>query len=121
MNYISAIISKIFNLETYLSLFKFNYDYRKIIILLVTLIVSYLIITPLYNLIKKLFNKKKHHQKLESETLTYRKYRSLDSSDCSGCKSKSNLTENLKSLKCSKSYLNKYEVNSVLRKFKLNE
>lgn len=135
MNYISQKISKIFNLDLFVSMLKFDFDIKKIVSLLSVMVVSYIIMIPTYNLIKGLIkksNKKsnnKSNKKSNSDTLTYRKYRNIDTSSCSGCASGSCLSS--KSSETSKisryhkvpksEHINKKKVDKMLRKFKITE
>lgn len=132
MNYILQKISKIFKLDLFVSMLKFNFDIKKIVSLLSVMVVSYIVMIPTYNLIKGLINKsnKKSNKKSNSETLTYRKYRNIDISSCSGCASgsgsgsdsSSKSSETSKSHKVPKSErINKKKVDKVLRKFKITE
>ena len=146
MKYISQKISKIFNLDLFVSMLKFNFDIKKIVSLLSVMVVSYIVMIPTYNLIKGLINKSnkksnnksnkksnnKSNKKSNSETLTYRKYRNIDTSSCSGCASGSCLSskssETSKTSKTSRyhkvpksKHINKKKVDKVLRKFKITE
>lgn len=125
MNYISQKISQIFKLDYFVSMLKFDFDIKKVVSLLSVMVMSYVVLIPTYNLIMRLVkgsNKKsdeksdkKSDEKSSIETLTYRKYRNIDYSSCSGCASDS-------SSKSSKSKcINKKKVDSVLRKFKITE
>ena len=120
MNYISQKIRKIFNLDWFVSMLKFDFDIKKVVSLLAVMVMSYIVLIPTYNLIMRLVkgSNKKSDKKSTTETLTYRKYRNIDYSSCSGCASDSSS----KSSKSPKSKcINKKKVDSVLRKFKITE
>lgn len=126
MNYISQKIRKIFNLDWFVSMLKFDFDIKKVVALLTVMVVSYIVLIPTYNLIMGLV--KKSDNKSCTETLTYRKYRSINSSSCSGCASDSS-SKSSNSSKSSKSsnkvkkseHIDKKKVDKVLRKFKITE
>lgn len=122
MNYISQKIRKIFNLDWFVSMLKFDFDIKKVVSLLAVMAVSYIVLIPTYNLIMRLV--KKSNNKSCTETLTYRKYRSINSSSssCSGCGSDSSSKSSKSSNKAHKSeHINKKKLNGVLRKFKITE
>lgn len=121
MNYISQKIRKIFNLDWFVSMLKFDFDIKKVVSMLAVMVVSYIVLIPTYNLIMGLVKKsnKKSNEKSNTETLTYRKYRSINYSSCSGCASDSSTKSYNKAPKSV--HVDKKKVDKVLRKFKITE
>lgn len=100
MNYISQKINKLFKLDSVISMLKFDFNIEKITILLAVLVISYIILIPMYNLFKKILivNNKENN----SQSITQRKYRKITSQVCSGCISSSKSSKSSKSFKSMK-------------------
>lgn len=127
MNYISQKINKIFKLDSVISMLKFDFNVKKITILLAVLVISYIILIPMYNLFKKILivNNKENN----SQSITQRKYRKITSQVCSGCISSyksyklSKSSKSIKNNKCHKKTKKNYnaskKINKSLRKIDL--
>ena len=123
MNYLSQKISKIFKVDLFTSMLKLDYDIKSVVSILSVIAICYMVLTPVYNLIKKLFSNKNNENNKncdDSETLTYRKYRTITSSKCKGCNSSSSDSDKL--CKTNKSYsICKNNVDRVLRNYKITQ
>lgn len=97
MNYISHKINKLFKLDSVISMLKFDFNVKKISILLAVLVISYIILIPMYNLFKKILIVNNKENNLQS--ITQRKYRKITSQVCSGCISSSKSSKSSKSFK----------------------
>lgn len=96
MNYISQKINKLFKLDSVISMLKFDFNVEKITILLSVMVISYIILIPMYNLFKKILIV---NNKENSQSITQRKYRKITSQVCSGCISSSKSSKSYKSSK----------------------
>lgn len=105
-------------------------DLKKTITIIMLLAMTYVLIVPLFALIKKIFHKKSNKEKSSSHRV-YNKLTSCSycsnsssssyssSSDCSDSSSSSN-TNKCKKNKCKKIKLSKEDIKKTLRNYKLN-
>lgn len=83
MNYISRKISEIFKLDYVVSKLKFDFNIMNTTILLAVITIAYIVLSPIYNLFKKMSNN--NELKSSSSTFMKRKYRKINSQSCSAC------------------------------------
>lgn len=140
MNYISHKIRKIFDLDWFVSVQKLDFDIGKVVPLLAAMVVSYIVLIPIYNLIKNMLVRTNVKSVANSESLTRRKYKNIKSNFCSGCASDSSPSSSsssnssygqsptLNASKFHKAKKSKHvgskkvnKVNKLLRKFKITE
>lgn len=117
MYYITQKIRKIFDLDCFVSMLKFDFDVKNVVSLLSVIVVSYIVLISIYKLITRLVKKSNKKSDDKSCIKTYGKYRTISSSSssCSGCASNSSSKS---SNKASKSvHANKKKLDKVLRKF----
>ena len=119
---VSVIKSLILNLN-------FCFDIKKIIITLLLITIVYIIIAPLYNLVRCLLTNCKLIKNCNSQSQSHtdrRKFRKLTSSSCNNCNDLNSKTNsNSSSGSCHKSpkklstHIDKKKVKKVLRKIKI--
>jgi hypothetical protein len=131
MNFISQLIVKIFKLDYFISMLKLDFNIKKIFSLISVITMTYIIMIPLYKLIKKLLflnNKSKLISNINTKLInnkisnsnsnsnsikTFRKYRKIITNIDNESKQSS--------LRIFSKKFTKKKVKKILRTFKINE